>query len=109
MGKVQPQVGTVLKTTTLEETIPATAQNQDKLPDFWTYQNSLSSEEWTRHMTYVYRWLDNGERAYCMKFTEPIDEVKLKDALGGGTFRIIMKKNGQICHCVDKVRIEGKP
>lgn len=106
MGRMQPAAGTVLKTTTLEETLPA-APAKEGLPDFWTYQNSLTAEEWIKHITYVYRWLENGERAYCLKFTEPIDEVKLKDALGGGTFRIIMKKNSQICHCVDKIRIEG--
>jgi hypothetical protein len=109
-AKVVPGPGETVKTTTFQEVLASAVPQKEResLP-FWDYIASLKPEEYGRHIAYVYRWLENGDTAASAKLTLPFDEFGLKEAVGGGSFRIILKNGAQIVKRIEKVVIEGKP
>lgn len=70
---------------------------------------ALKPEECTRHIVYVYRWVSDGVAALTTKLPVPFDDYDLKEIVGGGTFRLIMKNGPQICRRIERFLIEGKP
>lgn len=99
-----------MRQTTETEVINTTkAENDKRPPDFWEYIEALRPEECSRHIIYVYRWLDNGDLAGSTKVNVPIDIFGLKEIVGGGSFRLILKNGPQICRRLEKCIIEGRP
>lgn len=107
-AKVLPEPGTSLKQTTYTEVVPqsVTSKEKDQL-SFWEYMAELKPEDYGKHIVYAYRWLDNGEVTPSAKLTVPFDEFELKDMVGGGNFRLIMKRGPQICKRIEKYPLEG--
>lgn len=109
MGKVPPEPGTVVKNTTFTEVLTPQSKKEQENLTLWEYMERLKPEEYGRHMAYVYRWIDKGELATVGKLTVPFDEFGLKDAFGGGNYRVILKCGAQIVKRVEKVICEGNP
>lgn len=108
--KTAPAPGQIVRQTTETEVISNTKLENDKRPpDFWDYIEALRPEEYGRHIIYVYRWLDSGELSASTKVSVPIDIFGLKEVVGGGAFRLILKNGPQICRRIEKCILEGAP
>lgn len=111
MAKAVPEPGQQVKQTTYTEVLPASAKTADveKL-GFWEYLLSLTPNDYAEHICYVYRWLANSNDYSAVgKLSLPFDEFTLKDNFGGGTFRLYLKRKGQLYKRIDRVVIEGNP
>lgn len=111
MAKAVPEPGQQVKQTTYTEVLPASAKTADveKL-GFWEYLLSLTPNDYAEHICYVYRWLQNSNDYSAVgKLSLPFDEFTLKDNFGGGTFRLYLKRKGQLYKRIDRVVIEGNP
>ena len=109
--KQAPEPGTVVKETKFTESIPSvrSADAADKM-EFWDYIESLKPADWPAHLCYVYRWRasDNMHSA-AGKLSLPFDEMTIKDTFGGGIFRLLLKRNGQIYKRLERFVAEGAP
>ena len=102
-------------TTTLE--MPQENQNgsppkSETKPDFWSYMQSLTPEEWKEHVVYLTREEPktsiNGLGGYLTKMMGPFEIDDVKNAFGGVRFSYIMKKGPKVVYGGD-FRIEAPP
>jgi hypothetical protein len=71
-------------------------------PDFWTYMQSLTPDEWKDHIVYITRERPktsiNGLGGYLVKLQQAFDIEDIKAAYGGYDFSYIMKKKNDIAY-----------
>jgi hypothetical protein len=111
-----PQVAPVTEKTIRTRVVPAAELHREKtgsMPDFWEYIESLSPDQWSDHIAYLYRQepkattFPGAPPAYLDKYTGTIDirpgvtvamddagtvQEAIKEKFGGRVFRIILKK-----------------
>jgi hypothetical protein len=88
--------------------IPASQTNQQETPkesrpDFWTYMQKLTPEEWKNHIVYLTRerpktHMNGVVGGYIAKIVEPFDVEDIKLAYGGYEFSYIMKKGRDLIY-----------
>jgi len=87
-------------------------QEKPERPDFWTYMQRLTPEQWNDHIVYVTREEPktsiNGLGGYLFKTVTPFDIDEIKMAYGGRVFSYIMKKKGELIYS-GKFPIEAPP
>lgn len=81
-------------------------------PDFFTYMNSLTPEEWKNHIVYLTRENPktsiNGLGGYLTKLQQTFDIEDIKNAYGGYEFSYIMKKGNEVAYS-GRFRVESAP
>lgn len=81
-------------------------------PDFWTYMQQLSAEDWKDHIVYLTRENPktsiHGLGGYLTKLTEAFDQEDVKNAFGGNEFSYIMKR-GTIPIYSGRFKVEAPP
>lgn len=118
MAKVAVEASPVTETTIRKRTIPSSEIQQEAAaghsPDFWSYIERLTPEEWEQHSLYVYRvepraqsqtnqpsYIDrtyDGLIAMPNGNSVPFSADSIKDKFGGRVFRFILKKGSErIC------------
>ena len=102
-------------TQTLE--IPTTQVTEEKekpeRPDFWTYMQSLTPEEWKEHIVYLTRerpktHMNGVVGGYLAKIVEPFDQDDIKTAYGGYEFSYIMKRGRDAVYS-GRFTVEAEP
>jgi hypothetical protein len=112
MAKIDaPPPGSTVEQVTRTRILSAveTETPQPDKTDLWEYMAGLSPDAWTRHILYVYRWLENGEKEFVAKYTQNLDEQFLRERHGGGSYRLMLKNGPQIWKTIERVRVEGPP
>jgi hypothetical protein len=103
-------------TQTLE--IPATqpteeAPASEKRPDFWSYMQSLTPEEWKNHIVYLTRekpktHMNGVVGGYLAKIVESFEIDDIKTAYGGYEFSYIMKRGRDALYS-GRFSVEAEP
>jgi hypothetical protein len=103
-------------TQTLE--IPATQTSEEvppseKRPDFWSYMQSLTPEQWKEHIVYLTRekpktHMNGVVGGYLAKIVEPFDQDDIKTAYGGYEFSYIMKRGREAIYS-GRFAVEAEP
>jgi hypothetical protein len=102
----------------IHQTIEIPSQNtstppaNDGKPDFFTYMQSLTPEQWKEHIIYLTRENPktsiNGVGGYLTKLQQPFEIEDIKTAYGGYEFSYIMKKDNTIVYS-GRFRVEAPP
>lgn len=106
-----PQENGVIETRTTRRIIPVSETQEAKNPDVWEYLRSITPQQWSKHIVYVYR-IEPGPRIQILRTGESVltmpsgrrvnltDEQEVEYALtqefGGGVFRMLVKNGPQI-------------
>lgn len=106
-----PQENGVIETRTTRRIIPVSETQEGKNPDVWEYLRSITPQQWSKHLVYVYR-IEPGPRIQILRTGESVltmpsgrrvtltDEQEVEYALtqefGGGVFRLLVKNGPQI-------------
>lgn len=114
-----------MEKTTVTRVIPTDfSSDEKKLPEFWSYIESLQPADWERHLLYVYRRLSDtgpmvplekssGYIAMANNVQVPVGnkeefEFALQQKYGGGTYRLLLKKGAERVGD-HRIVIEGPP
>lgn len=114
-----------MEKTTVTRVIPTDFSSEEKkLPEFWSYIESLQPADWERHLLYVYRRVsDTGPMVPLEKSSGYIAlpgnvsvsvsnkeefEFAIQQKYGGGTYRLLLKKGAERVGD-HRIVIEGPP
>jgi len=120
-----PANGKTVEKTTVTRVIPTDFNSEDrKLPDFWSYIESLTAADWERHLLYLYRRVsDTGPMVPLEKSSGFITmsnnvqvavgnkeefEFAIQQKYGGGTYRLLLKKGAERVGD-HRISIDGPP
>jgi hypothetical protein len=85
----------------------------EEKPDFWSFMQRLTPEQWKNHIVYVTRENPktsiNGVGGYLTKLQQAFDIEDIKVAFGGYEFSYIMKKGNDDIIYSGRFRIEAPP
>ena len=115
-SSAQEPIAPIVQTTTVRRVLSSAEEPSEmKMPEFWSYIESLKPEDWERHIVYIYR-MDPRASNYgdgqscidkCSRFIEirpghevPFNdreeiELAIREKHGGKAFRLIVKRGGQ--------------
>jgi len=98
--------GSVVQTTVTKRIIPAGAEKQPTF-EFWEYLASLTFQDWSKHILYLYRTEPCGPGGQGVSMGKFVDtsvipwndreeaEIALMQKFGGRMFRVIVKRNSE--------------
>jgi hypothetical protein len=94
--------------TAAEEPAPKEAK-----PDFWTYMQQLTPEQWKDHIVYLTRerpktHMNGVVGGYLAKIVEAFDQEDIKAAYGGYEFSYIMKRGRDVVYS-GRFTVEADP
>jgi hypothetical protein len=108
----KPAAAPTITTTVQMPPQEAAEKTEDSRPDFFSYMQSLTPEQWKRHIVYITREQPktsiNGVGGYLTKLQQAFDIEDIKLAFGGQEFSYIMKRDNDIIYS-GKFRIEAPP
>lgn len=111
-----PPPGQVVRQVTDTQILPApeNGQHQEKNYDALDYMASMKPEDWLNHMASLYRAeppviRGAGERGWVTQFEKHFTLGDIQRDLGGGIWRIIIKRNGSERVADSKHAVAGQP